>query len=102
MAYPTTTCICVARRQEDREYYHRVFGAKIVESIQSDGKPAPISTWTADIFIARCAEPRSRRPTEPYVGLITSDCASTTWTTRSPSSSAGPSFKMEPRTSARA
>ena len=54
------------------EYYHQMFDAEIVESIQSDGKPrTDLDLNGLTIFIAavpaEAATPPA--PTEPYVGL---------------------------------
>ena len=54
------------------EYYHQMFDARIVESIQSDGKPrTDLDLNGLTIFIAPvpldAAVPPA--PTEPYVGL---------------------------------
>jgi catechol 2,3-dioxygenase-like lactoylglutathione lyase family enzyme len=54
------------------EYYHRVFGAKIVESIQSDGKPrTDLDLDGLTIFIAPVAPEAAipSAPIEPYIGL---------------------------------
>src|SRR2546425_11285870 len=54
------------------EYYHRVFGAKIVESIQSDGNPrTDLDLDGLTIFTAPVAPEAAipSAPTEPYVGL---------------------------------
>src|SRR5437879_3301699 len=54
------------------EYYRRVFGAKIVESIQSDGKPrTDLDLDGLTIFIAPVAPEATipSAPTEPYIGL---------------------------------
>jgi catechol 2,3-dioxygenase-like lactoylglutathione lyase family enzyme len=54
------------------EYYHRVFGATILESVQSDGRPrTDLDLDGLTIFIApvppEAAIPSA--PTEPYIGL---------------------------------
>src|SRR5207245_2082298 len=52
------------------EYYHRVFGARIVESIQSDGKPrTDLDLDGLTIFIAPVAPEAATpsAPSEPYV-----------------------------------
>src|SRR5262245_42869670 len=54
------------------EYYHRVFGATILESIQSDGRPrTDLDLDGLTIFIApvppEAAIPSA--PTQPYIGL---------------------------------
>ena len=54
------------------EYYHQVFGAKILESIQSDGKPrTDLDLNGLTIFIAPVSPDAAipSAPTEPYVGL---------------------------------
>jgi catechol 2,3-dioxygenase-like lactoylglutathione lyase family enzyme len=54
------------------EYYQRVFGAKIIESIQSDGKPrTDLDLDGLTIFIAPVAPDAviPSAPTEPYIGL---------------------------------
>jgi len=83
------------------EYYHRVFGARIVESIQSDGKPrTDLDLDGLTIFIAPVAPEAATTsaPSEPYVGLDhfglrvdNMDDAVAELKRR------GASFKMEPR-----
>ena len=54
------------------EYYHQVFGAKILESVQSDGKPrTDLDLNGLTIFIAPVAADAKTpsAPIEPYVGL---------------------------------
>ena len=54
------------------EYYHRVFGAEIVESIQSDGRPrTDLDLNGLTIFIAPVAADAAipSAPAEPYIGL---------------------------------
>jgi catechol 2,3-dioxygenase-like lactoylglutathione lyase family enzyme len=54
------------------EYYHRVFDAKILESIQSDGRPrTDLDLNGLTIFIAPVSPEAAipSAPTEPYVGL---------------------------------
>src|SRR2546422_5805877 len=58
--------------QKTAQYYHQVFGAKIVESIQSDGKPrTDLDLNGLTIFIAAVAPDAATppAPAEPYVGL---------------------------------
>ena len=54
------------------EYYERVFGAEIVESIQSDGRPrTDLDLNGLTIFIAPVAADAAipSAPSEPYIGL---------------------------------
>ncbi len=54
------------------EYYHQMFDARIVESIQSDGTPrTDLDLNGLTIFIAPVAPDSAvpPAPTEPYVGL---------------------------------
>ena len=54
------------------DYYHQMFDAKIVESIQSDGRPrTDLDLNGLTIFIAPVAvdAPVPAAPAEPYVGL---------------------------------
>jgi catechol 2,3-dioxygenase-like lactoylglutathione lyase family enzyme len=54
------------------EYYHQMFDAEILESIQSDGKPrTDLDLNGLRIFIAPvpAAAATPSAPTEPYVGL---------------------------------
>src|SRR5437870_1527407 len=54
------------------EYYHQVFDAKIVESVQSDGKPrTDLDLNGLTIFIAPVSPDAATppAPAEPYVGL---------------------------------
>lgn len=54
------------------EYYHRVFGATILESVQSDGKPrTDLDLDGLTIFIAPVAPDAAvpAAPAEPYEGL---------------------------------
>ena len=84
------------------EYYHRVFGAEILESIQSDGRPrTDLDLNGLTIFIAPVSPDAAipSAPTEPYVGLDhfglrveNMDEAVAELKRR------GASFKMEPRT----
>src|SRR6266545_8091062 len=58
--------------QKAAQYYHQVFGARIVESIQSDGKPrTDLDLNGLTIFIAsvpaEAAIPSA--PRDPYEGL---------------------------------
>jgi lactoylglutathione lyase len=54
------------------QYYHRMFGAKVIESIQSDGKPRiDLELGGVSIFILR-APPEQETPAcppGPYLGL---------------------------------
>ena len=84
------------------EYYHRVFGATILESVQSDGRPrTDLDLNGLTIFIAPVPPDAAipSAPTEPYVGLDhfglrveNMDEAVAELKRR------GASFKMEPRT----
>jgi lactoylglutathione lyase len=54
------------------EYYQRVFGAKILESIQSDGRPrTDLDLDGLTIFLAPVAADAAvpSAPAEPYIGL---------------------------------
>ena len=54
------------------EYYHRMFDAKIVESVQSDGRPrTDLDLNGLTIFIAAVPPDATTPPAppEPYVGL---------------------------------
>jgi len=54
------------------QYYHKMFDAKIIESIQSDGRPRiDLDLNGLTIFIARIPPEAeiSSAPTEPYIGL---------------------------------
>jgi lactoylglutathione lyase len=54
------------------EYYHQMFDAEIVESVQSDGKPrTDLDLNGLTIFIAPVPADATTppAPTEPYVGL---------------------------------
>ena len=58
--------------QKTAQYYHQVFGAKILESIQSDGKPrTDLDLNGLTIFIAPVSPDAAipSAPTEPYTGL---------------------------------
>src|SRR6266852_9290327 len=58
--------------QKTAQYYHQVFGAKILESIQSDGKPrTDLDLNGLTIFIALVSPDATTppAPAEPYVGL---------------------------------
>ncbi len=58
--------------QKTAQYYYQVFGAKILESIQSDGKPrTDLDLNGLTIFIAPVSPDAAipSAPTEPYVGL---------------------------------
>jgi hypothetical protein len=74
------------------EHYHRMFDARIVESIQSDGKPrTDLDLNGLTIFIAPVPA-EATVPSAPRIrtkAWTTSACASRTWTRRWPSSSAG-------------
>jgi catechol 2,3-dioxygenase-like lactoylglutathione lyase family enzyme len=88
--------------QKTAQYYHQVFGAKILASIQSDGKPrTDLDLNGLTIFIAPVSPDAAipSAPTEPYVGLDhfglrveNMDEAVAELKRR------GASFKMEPRT----
>ena len=54
------------------EYYHRVFGATILESVQSDGRPrTDLDLDGLTIFIAPVPSDAAipSAPTDPYIGL---------------------------------
>ena len=54
------------------EYYQRVFGAKILDSIQSDGRPrTDLDLDGLTIFLAPVAADAAvpSAPAEPYIGL---------------------------------
>ncbi len=54
------------------QYYHRMFGAKIIESTQSDGKPRiDLELGGASIFILRVPPEQETpvSPSGPYLGL---------------------------------
>jgi len=54
------------------EYYHRVFGATILESVQSDGRPrTDLDLDGLTIFIAPVPPDAAIQsaPAEPYIGL---------------------------------
>lgn len=54
------------------QYYHRMFGAKIVESVQSDGRPRiDLELDGICICIARAPADQDlpRAPATPYIGL---------------------------------
>lgn len=54
------------------EYYHRVFGATILESVQSDGRPrTDLDLDGLTIFIAPVPSDATipSAPTDPYIGL---------------------------------
>jgi lactoylglutathione lyase len=52
------------------QYYHKMFDAKIVESVQSDGqKRIDLDLNGLTIFIARVAEEEATAPDEPRLGL---------------------------------
>src|SRR2546422_9542748 len=58
--------------QKTAQYYHQVFGAEIVESVQSDGKPrTDLDLNGLTIFIAAVPPEATTPPApgEPYVGL---------------------------------
>jgi lactoylglutathione lyase len=84
------------------EYYHRVFGATILESVQSDGRPrTDLDLDGLTIFIATVPSDATipSAPTDPYIGLDhfglrveNMDEAVAELKRR------GATFKMEPRT----
>jgi catechol 2,3-dioxygenase-like lactoylglutathione lyase family enzyme len=84
------------------EYYQRVFGAKIVESIQSDGRPrTDLDLDGLTIFLAPVAADAAvpSAPAEPYIGLDhfglrVDDMETAVAELRR----RGATFKMEPRT----
>jgi catechol 2,3-dioxygenase-like lactoylglutathione lyase family enzyme len=54
------------------QYYHQMFDARIIESVQSDGRPRiDLDLNGLTIFIARVPADASipSAPTEPYIGL---------------------------------
>ena len=84
------------------EYYQRVFGAKILESIQSDGKPrTDLDLDGLTIFIAPVAPEAAipSAPTEPYIGLDHFGLRVDNMETAvAELKRRGATFKMEPRT----
>jgi lactoylglutathione lyase len=84
------------------EYYQRVFGAKILESIQSDGKPrTDLDLDGLTIFIAPVAPETAipSAPTEPYIGLDHFGLRVDNMETAvAELKRRGATFKMEPRT----
>ena len=88
--------------QKTAEYYHRVFGATILESVQPDGRPrTDLDLDGLTIFIAPVPADAAipSAPTDPYIGLDhfglrveNMDEAVAELKRR------GASFKMEPRT----
>jgi catechol 2,3-dioxygenase-like lactoylglutathione lyase family enzyme len=84
------------------EYYQRVFGAKILESIQSDGRPrTDLDLDGLTIFLAPVAADAAvpSAPAEPYIGLdhfgLRVDDMETAVAELK---RRGATFKMEPRT----
>ena len=68
---------------ETAQYFNEMFGARIVESVQSDGNPrVDLDLNGLDIFIARCAETPRPAPTTRTRAWTTSACAWRTWTMR--------------------
>ena len=55
---------------ETAQYFNRMFGARIVESVQSDGNPrVDLDLNGLEIFIARCAEDATPSAGHPHQGL---------------------------------
>ena len=55
---------------ETARYFNEMFGARIVESVQSDGNPrVDLDLNGLDIFIARCAEDTTPSADHPHKGL---------------------------------
>ena len=55
---------------ETARYFEQMFGAKILESVQSDGQPrVDIDINGLIIFIARAATDTPAGPTDPHLGL---------------------------------
>ncbi len=55
---------------ETARYFNQMFGARIVESVQSDGNPrVDLDLNGLDIFIARCAEDATPSASHPHQGL---------------------------------
>ena len=54
------------------QYYHKMFDAKIIESVQSDGQPrVDLDINGLTVFVARVAPDAeiAQAPAEPYLGL---------------------------------
>jgi hypothetical protein len=70
------------------EWYHRMFGARIIESVQSDGQPRiDLDINGLTVFIANvpaAADMPTLRPSR-ISALTISACASRTWTQPLPS-----------------
>lgn len=58
--------------QATAQYYHRMFGAKIIESIQSDGRPR-IDLDLGGLYVCIAKAPADQNlphaPSTPYIGL---------------------------------
>lgn len=55
---------------ETARYFNRMFGARIVESVQSDGRPrVDLDLNGLDIFIARCDADATPSAGHPHQGL---------------------------------
>ena len=55
---------------ETAKYFNEMFGARIVESVQSDGNPrVDLDLNGLEIFIARCAEDATPSADHPHQGL---------------------------------
>ena len=55
---------------ETARYFNEMFGARIVESVQSDGNPrVDLDLNGLEIFIARCAEDTTPSADHPHQGL---------------------------------
>lgn len=55
---------------ETARYFNRMFGARIVESVQSDGQPrVDLDLNGLDIFIARCPADTAPSADHPHQGL---------------------------------
>ena len=84
------------------EYYQRVFGAKILESIQSDGRPrTDLDLDGLTIFLAPVAADAAvpSAPAEPYIGLVHFGLRVDDMETAvAELKRRGATFKMEPRT----
>jgi len=68
----TTSIYTAGTRRPRAQYYHRMFGAKIVEAIQSDGRPRiDLDFDGLSIFILRVPPDKEMpaSPREPHVGL---------------------------------
>ena len=55
---------------ETAQYFNRMFDAKIIESVQSDGQPrVDLDVNGLTIFIAKAAENTPPGPKDPHLGL---------------------------------